>query len=251
MTDPGITGGSLRKRKQYYTFRQNHRGPAENDRGRSGIVLWRKTEPGVHAIRQIVNFKTASKMSEAEIRQYMNQYLPLDIVIRDVKTVSERFHAELNPHIITYGYRLLVGDTEDVFQRKYVDFRTEMPDIEQMQIAAEQFKGKHDFRVFSTGKTKKSTMRELTDLQILSTDLGTSCLDECRFFRTDGSYMNYKEVLILIKANGFLKQMPQKIIGILLDIGYKDGNWIVLNAFLTAVKRYSRNARIMLCFWRK
>lgn len=193
-----------------------------------------KTDTGVHAFQQTVNFRTSSRMKETEIRQYLNQYLPPDIAVREVTEVSERFHAELNPHMTTYQYCMLIGDTEDVFRYKYVDFRTEMPDIEKMRRAAEQMKGRHDFKVFSAGKTKKSTMREVADLQILNMSLEDQPLNcqssdktiwrtglgEDEFFQTVGCNIEYKEIYIMIRANGFLKQMPQKIIGTLLDIGY-------------------------------
>lgn len=180
------------------------------------VVLFcgEKTDPGVHALQQTVNFKTSCQIPEEEIRRYLNQYLPLDIAVRDVAEVSERFHAELNPRRITYLYGMLIGDTEDVFRRKYVDFRTDMPNIDRMGKAAGQLKGCHDFQAFSAGKTKKSTVREVTDLQILNTSLDTQSLG-CHICNTE-----YKAVHIMIRANGFLKQMPQKIIGTLLDIGY-------------------------------
>lgn len=161
-----------------------------------------KTETGVHALRQIANFKTMTPMSVEEIRQYLNRYLPLDIAVKDVEEVSERYHAELNPHQISYRYRMLVGEVEDVFQRRYVDFRRETPNIQMMKDAAEQLIGIHDFRGFSAGKTKKSTTKNLVALDILEKKTETG------------------ELNILLKANGFLKQMPQKIVATLLDIGY-------------------------------
>lgn len=173
--------------------------------GEVKLFCGEKTDPGVHALQQIVNFKTSSQMPEKEIRLYLNRYLPLDIAVRDVTEVSERFHAELNPRVITYQYHMLVGDTEDVFRRRYVDFRTDMPDIGQMRKGAERIRGCHDFKAFSVGKTKKSTVREVMD---------------CRLFQTEDCNIGYKDIYIIISANGFLRQMPQKIIGTLLDIGY-------------------------------
>lgn len=40
-----------------------------------------RTDAGVHAIKQIANFKTNATLSETDIRDYINQYLPLDIRI--------------------------------------------------------------------------------------------------------------------------------------------------------------------------
>lgn len=164
------------------------------------VCCGEKTDVGVHALRQIANFKTRSQMSEKEILDYLNRYLPLDIAIREVETASDRFHAELNPHQSVYEYHLLIGETEDVFQRRYVDFRKQQPDFQAMESAAEMLRGSHDFRGFSAGKTKKSTVRDLQKLEIVMDKPG--------------------EVQICLAADGFLKQMPQKLVGTLLAIGY-------------------------------
>lgn len=176
------------------------------------IILFcgEKTGAGVHASRQIVNFKTESRIPAEEIRKYLNRYLPLDIAVREAEVVSERFHAELNAHRITYRYCLRIGETEDVFLRRYVDFRKKVPDVEGMKKAAERFLGVQDFYAFSAGKTKKSTVRNLTALEI--SDPGIN--------RENG----LREIDILLEANGFLRQMPQRIIGTLLEIGYGTRN---------------------------
>lgn len=221
---------------RYYGWKSPKRDRMSTISGRIGETLRRmtgeevvlfcgeKTEPGVHAIRQTVSFRTASRIQEEQIRLYLNQYLPLDIAVRDVAESPERFHAELTPHISTYRYRILAAKhtmkAENVFQRKYVDFRTEMPNIQRMENAAEQFKGQHDFSMFSVGKTKKSTVRELMELRMLSEDPEIQRFNKSTFFQTGDDSTNYQEIHILMKADGFLKQMPQKIIGTLLDVGY-------------------------------
>ncbi len=179
-----------------------------------------KTETNVHAFQQTASFHTTCRMSSEEIRQYLNHYLPLDIVIHSVSPVSERFHAELNSHTITYRYRILTGTVPDVFQRKYADFRTDFPDIQAMERAADSLIGTHDFRSFSTGKTKKSTTRELCTLKILSMRSENLLQHFDPFFSSSPFYPENEEIDILLIANGFLRQMPQRIIGTLLEIGY-------------------------------
>ena len=38
-----------------------------------------RTDAGVHAIKQIANFKTNATLSELDVRDSLNKYLPLDI----------------------------------------------------------------------------------------------------------------------------------------------------------------------------
>lgn len=55
-----------------------------------------RTETGVHAYAQTVNFHTDCTLHTTEIRHYLNRYLPSDIAVLDVQEVPERFHASLN-----------------------------------------------------------------------------------------------------------------------------------------------------------
>lgn len=162
------------------------------------------TESGVHAKGQVAQFKTNSTLSVEEMKTYLNQYLPLDIAILQVEKAQERFHAELNSHWITYEYEMQIGEVEDVFQRKYVDFRTKEPNVEAMEQMAEKLLGVHDFQNFSAGRTKKTTVRELSSIKI----------------QKQGERLKIRMI-----GNGFLKQMPQKIISLLLDVGYGTGGW--------------------------
>lgn len=158
-----------------------------------------RTEAGVHALAQTVNFKTESQLTLDEMKQYINHYLPQDIVVLSIEEVPERFHAGLNAKSQTYLYRLQFGKYADVFRRKQVHYRLKKPDSELMKQAVENFLGRHDFSSFSSGKKKKGTVKELFSINIFVID------DEIQF---------------LMKGNDFLHQMPRTIIATLLDIGY-------------------------------
>ena len=55
-----------------------------------------RTEAGVHAYRQVANFRTESKKKTYEIKQYLNRYLPRDIAVLEALEVNDRFHAAFN-----------------------------------------------------------------------------------------------------------------------------------------------------------
>ena len=158
-----------------------------------------RTEAGVHAAAQTVNFKTESFLSVSEMSEYLNHYLPQDIVVLSVEDMPERFHAGLNTKSLTYLYRIQIGPVADVFRRKFTCHLTEMPDIVRMKDASLSLIGKHDFSAFSSAKKKKGTVKELYSIDILCKE------DELQF---------------VLKGNDFLHQMPRCIIATLLDIGY-------------------------------
>ncbi|SFS05425.1 tRNA pseudouridine(38-40) synthase TruA [Anaeromicropila populeti] len=160
-----------------------------------------RTETGVHANAQVVNFKTNTSMKTWEIKQYLNRYLPMDIAILEVEEMQERFHASLNAKSITYMYRIAIGDVPSVFDRKYTYYSFHTPDLERMKLAADKLVGRHDFKFLSTVKKTKSTEKEILHIDI---------------------YKDLKEIQITICANDFLHNMARMIVETLLDIGLEE-----------------------------
>lgn len=157
-----------------------------------------RTEVGVHAYAQIVNFKTTSDMKLWEMKQYLNRFLPMDIAVTHIEEKPERFHSALNATSKIYMYRIAIGEVPSVFDRKYTYYSFKKLNIDVMKQAAILLIGKHDFKNFSTVKKNKSTIKEIYDIDIYSDD---------------------EEVQITIHANDFLHNMARMIIGTLIDIG--------------------------------
>ena len=99
-----------------------------------------RTEVGVHAYAQIVNFKTTSDMKLWEIKQYLNRYLPMDIAVTDIEEKPERFHASLNATSKIYMYRMAIGEVPSVFERKYTYYVFKKPDVDVMKHLCHSFK---------------------------------------------------------------------------------------------------------------
>ena len=158
-----------------------------------------RTEAGVHAYAQVVNFKTECTMDTEEIKHYLNRYLPMDIAITEVDEVPERFHAQLGVISQTYIYRMTITDVPSVFDRRHTFHCFKVPDKKAMQQAGMLLIGTHDFRNFAASKSDKSTVREIQDIDIYGDD---------------------EEMQILICADSFLHNMARMIIGTLLDIGF-------------------------------
>ncbi|MDD2978685.1 MAG: tRNA pseudouridine(38-40) synthase TruA [Hespellia sp.] len=162
------------------------------------IFCGARTEVGVHAYGQVINFKTTSDLKIHEIQHYLNRYLPMDIAVIEAVEVPERFHASLNAKSKTYLYRIAIGEVPSVFDRKFTYYSFKAPDVEAMKQAALLLVGRHDFKNFSTVKKSKSTEKEITDINI------------CQ----DG-----EEIQIRLTGNDFLHNMPRIILSTLLDIG--------------------------------
>ena len=157
-----------------------------------------RTDAGVHA-ENYANFRINSDMTAMEILEYVNKYLPEDIVVKSMKDASERFHARYNVKSKTYVYKINNNEYRDVFNRRYVHHITEKLNLGDMRKASEFLIGTHDFRSFTNLKSKKkSTLRTI-------------------------NYINIKEdkgnIEIEVNGNGFLMNMVRIITGTLLEVG--------------------------------
>lgn len=158
-----------------------------------------RTEAGVHAYRQVANFRTASKKKTYEIKQYLNRYLPRDIAVLEALEVEERFHAAFNAKGFVFEYHITIGEVPSVFDRKYNYYCFKKPDIKAMKEAAVKLTGTHDFKVFSDNKRmKKSTVRTISDIDIYSSE---------------------SEITITVSGDDFWPNMVRNLVGTMLDVG--------------------------------
>lgn len=163
------------------------------------IVGSGRTDAGTHARGQVANFKTESTMILADMIEFMNAYLPQDIVINHMEEVPERFHARYHCEGKQYSYYIWNDIIPSAFQRQYSFHQGQALDIEKMKQACEKFEGTHDFLGFSAlKKSKKSTVKTIDSLTM----------------EQDGSMLHFT-----FKGDGFLHKMVRIIMGTILEIG--------------------------------
>ena len=128
-----------------------------------------RTDSGVHADNYVANFFTDSKMTLVEMMSYLEEYLPEDIVVKELKIASDRFHSRLNVKGKTYVYSIQNTKYQDVFSKRFAYHIKEELDIESMREGAKYLIGTHDFKSFTNLKVKngkKSTIRTIRDIKI-------------------------------------------------------------------------------------
>ncbi len=159
-----------------------------------------RTDAGVHARAMTANAILDTDMTEEEIQRYLNEYLPEDISVNEVKVCSERFHSRYNALGKTYRYTCWYGNSKPVFDRKYVTILEEKPDVEKMRMAAAFLVGTHDYKSFcGNTRMKKSTVR---------------CVDAINI-EESGNYIR-----LYFHGNGFLMNMVRILTGTLLEVGF-------------------------------
>ncbi len=159
-----------------------------------------RTDAGVHAMGMAANMHLDTEMSDEEIYEYINHYLPEDICVRELKQASDRFHARYNATGKTYCYTCYTGREKPVFTRKYVHVLEQQPDISKMRQAAALLLGTHDYASFcGNPRMKKSTVRTVDMIEITQ----------------DGDYLRFT-----YHGSGFLQYMVRILTGTLLEVGF-------------------------------
>lgn len=158
-----------------------------------------RTDAGVHALAQVANFHTDTRLAPPDLQRALNANLPADIAVCQAEDVAEEFHARFSARRKTYFYQLHVGRLRDPFRVRHSLALPTTPDLDRMRQAARQLIGRHDFRSFATaGHLKEDTVRELHALRVVRVRGGL------RVFAT---------------ANGFLQHMVRTLVGGLVRVG--------------------------------
>lgn len=176
-----------------------------------------RTDSGVHAQGQVVNFKTASRIPPERWTAAVNSCLPPDLVVWEAEEVPPEFHARYAAKSKTYQYIVSRRRWPDVFLRRYSYHRPRALDIEVLRAAAALLVGEHDFQGFAAaGSTVRTTVRRLYRVEI----------EEQR-----------EEVYFTFKGNGFLYKMVRNMVGALLLVGEGKKAPELIREILTKGKR--------------
>ena len=158
-----------------------------------------RTDAGVHARKQVANFYTEKELKWKDVLKHCYTYLPEDIVVKSCDKVDEKFHARYNAKKKIYTYRICNNPFGDAFERKYSYLVDKKLNIDKMLVASKYFIGTHDFKSFTSMKSKKkSTVREIYDINI-------NCIGDM--------------VEITYEGEGFLHSMIRILTGTLIEVG--------------------------------
>ncbi len=158
-----------------------------------------RTDAGVHALGQVVNFRLERAFPVDELPGALNARLPQDIAVRRAGIVDDSFNARYSARARRYAYRIRQALPRGAYERQYAWGLRERLDIRAMQAAGDKLEGTHDFRAFGRSpRPGGHTVRRVQDVTV-------SALGEW--------------VTIAIAADAFLYGMVRRIAGALVEIG--------------------------------
>jgi tRNA pseudouridine38-40 synthase len=174
------------------------------------ILASGRTDAGVHALGQVVGFRTECMLPPDVLVRAVNANLPRDIAVLDAAEACEGFHPICHAVRKRYRYTIHDGPIRDVFRRHFAwHYVYGRLDADAMSRAAASLLGKHDFSSFETsGAERKTSVRTVFDVSVERGRAG----DLPDFGSGD-------IVRIDVEADGFLYNMVRTIVGTLVEVG--------------------------------
>ncbi len=158
-----------------------------------------RTDAGVHAFAQVINFQTDSSIPIHGLVHGLNSVLPGDVAVNSAEEVPPEFHSRYMARSKMYAYVIDLSPTRNPFVERYALQEKGPLDCASMQEAAGIFLGEHDFASFqASGSAVKTTSRIITVSEVFQTG---------------------RKVIFCMQGSGFLRHMVRNIVGTLLLVG--------------------------------
>lgn len=159
-----------------------------------------RTDKGVNSLGQVVHFDYDKNIVASKFIYHVNEILPDDISVDNLRVVPDSFHAQKSAKARYYRYELINRRYKQAFDGDILRVKYEL-DVERMQTALNFLLGEHDFSSFKSSGT-----------------LNPSKI--CCITRADVERVGEKgdRVFIHLEGNRFLYNMVRTIVGTLLEI---------------------------------
>lgn len=164
------------------------------------IIVSGRTDAGVHALGQVVNFDLEKKFDPYKLIMGLNNYLREEkVVILNCEIIDENFHARFNTKMRHYRYLIINRRAPLTLQKNQAYHVSVKLDVTMMKEAAKFLIGKHDFTSFRDAQCQASSpIRTLKKITI----------------KESGD-----EISIEVSAKSFLHHMVRNIVGTLIWVG--------------------------------
>ncbi len=165
---------------------------------RESVVGCSRTDAGVHANMYCCNVRTSSALPCDVVVRGLNAHLPDDIAVLSCRDVDYDFHARYDCCGKEYIYIIHNSHIRDPFLLgRSWDFKKQI-DAGFLNTQAQDFVGTHDFKAFcAAGSSVQSTVRTVKSFRVTR----------------DG-----ENVIMSVRADGFLYNMVRIMVGTLTDI---------------------------------
>lgn len=157
-----------------------------------------RTDAGVHALNQIVSFKSLKNWDLDKLRRAISSLLPEDIILKNIERVDESFHARYSAKSKSYIYIIYNCEIPSLFLKDFVWWIKYPLNKEILSTSARLLLGKHNFINFCIQEGNKDTVVEI---------------ENC-FWKFYGHFL-----IFYISASHFLWKMVRFLVGGMVELG--------------------------------
>ena len=176
-----------------------------------------RTDQGVHALGQVISFRTPREWRDGELARALNTKLPKDIRAMASSSAPPEFHARRSAVSKHYRYLLDACDTQHAVRRRYAGHTGFTLDRSAIDALARLYVGRKDFASLrNAGTDVKTTIRHVTRSEVT----------------WDGVTMIFD-----VEADGFLRKMVRSMVGGLIEAGRRATTIAALETALDACDR--------------
>ncbi len=170
---------------------------AENTNRQVKTIFSGRTDKGVNALGQVIHFDTDKKIVASSFIYHINEILPSDISVSNLRIVPDFWHAQKSAKARYYRYELINRRYKQAFDGDILRVKYNL-DVKRMQSALNFLLGEHDFSSFkSSGTLNPSKVCFISKAEV----------------EKQGD-----RIFINIVGNRFLYNMVRTIVGTLLEI---------------------------------
>jgi len=162
----------------------------------SAVLHAGRTDRGVHALNQVISFKTPSFWNKEKLLKELNKILHPNIHIKKIYNVDDDFNPRFDAK--KRSYRYILNPDFSPFNANYTTYYPKKTDLKLIKKALKLLEGKHDFEYFAkTGSNVNNYIRTI--------------------YKTNA--YKYKNLTIIkIEGNGFLRGQIRIIVDFILKI---------------------------------
>ena len=163
------------------------------------LIVAGRTDSGAHALSQVANFKSSTKIPLLRLRWALNCLLPEDIKVIGIRKVEPDFNSRFSAKSKVYRYTILNRNYSSALLAHRVYFFHNPLDLQLMRREAKVLRGRHSFKAFQAAEERfRNPVKTVKSIRISK---------EKDFLHID------------IEADSFVYNMVRNIAGTLLEIG--------------------------------
>jgi len=167
-----------------------------------------RTDAGVHASGQVINFHTHSQLTLQVWQRALNAVLPKSVAVRWTQEMPDHFHARFSAKSRSYRYTVWNDIAPTPLLARYSYHRPLTLEVARMQEACQLLLGRKDFGAFGRSPDETNPKRS-GPFSCVRTVLEARCI------RQEENVCIYYD----FTADGFLTGMVRRMVGTLLLVG--------------------------------